>query len=91
MLVVTALWSGDIAISELRSCVTCIPRFCNSCAILRLRLNVTSFSKNFGANVAPVYNVVITGSLLAIIPLIIAFLFLQRYWQSGLASGGIKA
>ena len=27
---------------------------------------------------------VITGSLISIIPLIIAFLFLQRYWQSGL-------
>ena len=27
----------------------------------------------------------ITGSLLTIVPLIVAFLFLQRYWQSGLA------
>jgi multiple sugar transport system permease protein len=35
--------------------------------------------------------VVITGSLLSIIPLVVAFLFLQRYWQSGLASGGVKA
>lgn len=33
---------------------------------------------------------VITGSLLSIIPLIIAFLFLQRYWQSGLATGSVK-
>lgn len=35
-------------------------------------------------------NLILTGSLLAIIPLIIAFLFLQKYWQSGLASGAVK-
>jgi multiple sugar transport system permease protein len=29
----------------------------------------------------------LTGSLLAIAPLIAAFLLLQRYWQSGLAAG----
>ena len=34
---------------------------------------------------------VITGSLLAVVPLVIAFLFLQRYWESGLATGGVKA
>ena len=37
------------------------------------------------------FSTVITGSLLAIIPLVIAFLFLQRYWESGLATGGVKA
>lgn len=38
----------------------------------------------------PLQNVILTGSLLTIIPLIIAFLFLQRYWQSGLAAGSVK-
>ena len=33
---------------------------------------------------------VITGSLLSIIPLGAAFLMLQRYWQSGLGAGGVK-
>ena len=33
---------------------------------------------------------VITGSLLSIIPLVAAFLMLQRYWQSGLGAGGVK-
>ncbi|MGW0332881.1 carbohydrate ABC transporter permease [Streptomyces sp. NPDC003011] len=33
---------------------------------------------------------VVTGSLISIIPLVAAFLLLQRYWQSGLASGGVK-
>lgn len=36
------------------------------------------------------YPLVITGSLIAIIPLIVCFLFLQRYWQSGLAAGSVK-
>ena len=33
---------------------------------------------------------IITGSLVSVVPLIIVFLFLQRYWQSGLATGGVK-
>ncbi|MBC2900301.1 carbohydrate ABC transporter permease [Streptomyces cupreus] len=33
---------------------------------------------------------VTTGSLLSLIPLVIAFLLLQRNWQSGLATGGVK-
>jgi multiple sugar transport system permease protein len=33
---------------------------------------------------------VTTGSLLSILPLVVAFLFLQRYWQSGLANGAVK-
>jgi len=33
---------------------------------------------------------VVTGSLLSIIPLVVAFLLLQRYWQSGLATGAVK-
>jgi multiple sugar transport system permease protein len=33
---------------------------------------------------------VITGALIAILPLIAAFLFLQRYWQGGLAIGSFR-
>jgi len=36
------------------------------------------------------YNLVITGSLISVLPLIVAFVFLQRFWQSGLGSGGVK-
>ncbi|GAA3641765.1 carbohydrate ABC transporter permease [Microbacterium awajiense] len=44
-----------------------------------------------GVNVAePLYPLVITGALVAILPLCVAFVFLQRYWQSGIAAGGIK-
>jgi len=37
-----------------------------------------------------IFNLVIAGSLLTILPLIAAFLLLQRYWQSGLAAGSVK-
>lgn len=38
----------------------------------------------------PIQNLVMTGSLITIIPLVIAFLALQKYWQSGLAAGAVK-
>jgi multiple sugar transport system permease protein len=44
-----------------------------------------------GGGSQALFSIVITGSLLSIIPLVVAFLFLQRYWQSGLATGGVKA
>jgi multiple sugar transport system permease protein len=37
-----------------------------------------------------VFNLVITGALLTILPLLAVFLLLQRYWQSGLAAGSVK-
>ena len=37
-----------------------------------------------------IQNLVITGSLVTIIPLVVAFLCLQKYWQSGLAAGAVK-
>ena len=44
-----------------------------------------------GSGSQALFSTVITGSLISIIPLVVAFLFLQRYWQSGLATGGVKA
>ena len=43
-----------------------------------------------GGSAQALFSTVITGSLIAIVPLIVAFLFLQRYWQSGLATGSVK-
>ncbi|SEE95113.1 carbohydrate ABC transporter permease [Ruania alba] len=43
-----------------------------------------------GSGSQALFSMVITGSLVSIIPLVIAFLFLQRYWQTGLATGGVK-
>ena len=35
------------------------------------------------------FNLIVTGSFLAVLPLIAMFLFLQRYWRAGLAFGGV--
>ncbi|MGW4928351.1 carbohydrate ABC transporter permease [Agromyces sp. NPDC004153] len=43
-----------------------------------------------GGGAQALFSTVITGSFVAVVPLIIAFLFLQRYWQSGLATGSVK-
>lgn len=48
-----------------------------------------SLSTGGGGSTA-VFSTVITGSFVSIIPLIVAFLYLQRYWQSGLAAGSTK-
>ncbi len=39
----------------------------------------------------PLYPLVITGSLVSIIPLILAFLVLQRYWKGGLVFGSVQS
>ncbi|WP_405758359.1 MULTISPECIES: carbohydrate ABC transporter permease [unclassified Streptomyces] len=36
------------------------------------------------------YPLVITGSLVAVVPLVLAFLGLQRFWRSGLTAGAVK-
>jgi multiple sugar transport system permease protein len=43
-----------------------------------------------GGGAQALFSTVITGAFLSIIPLIIAFLYLQRFWQTGLATGGVK-
>lgn len=47
-------------------------------------------AQSIGAGSEPIYNLVIMGSLLTIIPIIVAFLLLQRFWQSGLSAGSVK-
>ncbi|MFZ3495753.1 carbohydrate ABC transporter permease [Streptomyces sp. 5.8] len=37
-----------------------------------------------------VFDLIITGSLLTIVPIVAVFLLLQRFWQSGLAAGSVK-
>jgi multiple sugar transport system permease protein len=43
-----------------------------------------------GAGGETLWNLVVTGAFLSVLPLIGAFLALQRYWQGGLALGAIK-
>ncbi|KJK11424.1 ABC transporter permease [Terrabacter sp. 28] len=47
-------------------------------------------SQGAGIGAQPIFNLVITGALLTIIPILLAFLFMQRYWQSGLSAGSVK-
>jgi multiple sugar transport system permease protein len=45
---------------------------------------------NRGSTAPALYSLVVTGALLSIIPLIILFLALQRYWRTDIASGAVK-
>jgi multiple sugar transport system permease protein len=47
-------------------------------------------SQSFNVGLEAIPHLVITGSLITIIPLIAVFLVLQRYWRSGLAAGSVK-
>jgi multiple sugar transport system permease protein len=59
---------------------------------LTVGLNQWNDQANSGTSGAgdATYTIILTGSLLSIVPLIIAFLVLQRFWQSGLATGSVK-
>ena len=41
-------------------------------------------------NIETLYAIVITGSVVAILPVMALFLILQRYWQRGLALGSVR-
>ncbi len=43
-----------------------------------------------GTGTTSLWSLIILGSLVSIVPLIVAFLSLQRYWRGGLAIGSIK-
>ncbi|MDA0632032.1 carbohydrate ABC transporter permease [Nonomuraea sp. MCN248] len=43
-----------------------------------------------GSNQPSLYNLILTGALLSIIPLIALFLTMQRYWRTDLSSGAVK-
>ena len=45
---------------------------------------------NRGSSAPSLYGLVVTGAMLSIIPLIILFLALQRYWRTDIASGAVK-
>lgn len=54
-------------------------------------LSLGLYTWNSAATVSPeYYPLVVIGSLLAVVPLIVAFTTLQRYWKSGLTAGSVK-
>jgi multiple sugar transport system permease protein len=46
---------------------------------------------NQGSTVPALYSLVIIGSLLSIVPMVVLFLSLQRYWRVDLSAGSVKA
>jgi multiple sugar transport system permease protein len=44
-----------------------------------------------GSGGALLFTVVMAGALVSILPVIVAFLIMQRFWQGGLQAGGVKA
>ncbi len=42
------------------------------------------------ASTIPLYPLIVTGSVIGTLPMMLIFLFLQRFWQNGLALGSIK-
>lgn len=46
-------------------------------------------STSGGADI--LFSTVLMGSLISVVPLVIAFIYLQRYWQSGLTAGSVKS
>jgi multiple sugar transport system permease protein len=57
---------------------------------LTVGLRTWYMSATIGNGGQALFNVIVAGSLVAIIPLIIAFLLLQRYWRGGLTIGAVK-
>ena len=47
-------------------------------------------SATSGSGGALLFTVVMAGSLVSILPVILAFLMIQRFWQGGLATGAVK-
>ena len=48
-------------------------------------------SATSGSGGTVLFTIVMAGALVSVLPVIAAFLFMQRWWQGGLASGGVKA
>jgi multiple sugar transport system permease protein len=47
-------------------------------------------SSNSGTGTDSLWSLIVIGSFISIIPLVIAFLTMRRYWQGGLAIGSLK-
>ncbi|MEN3535944.1 carbohydrate ABC transporter permease [Microbispora sp. ZYX-F-249] len=44
-----------------------------------------------GANQPSLYNLILTGTMLSLVPLIALFLTMQRYWRTDLSGGAVKS
>ncbi|MGW4158381.1 carbohydrate ABC transporter permease [Streptomyces sp. NPDC004788] len=54
-------------------------------------LSLGLYAWNSNAHAEPgYYPLVVTGSVLAVVPLVVAFVSLQRHWKAGLTAGSVK-
>jgi len=53
-------------------------------------LNNWQALSNAGAGGEQVWNLIVTGAAVSILPLVLSFLSLQKYWQGGLSLGSLK-
>ncbi|MCL3863066.1 carbohydrate ABC transporter permease [Actinotalea sp. K2] len=53
-------------------------------------LNNWQALSNAGAGGEQVWNLITTGAFVSVLPLVLSFLLLQRYWQGGLSLGSLK-
>lgn len=44
-----------------------------------------------GSAAEQIWNLLTSGAFISVIPMVLAFIFLQRYWVGGLATGSVKA
>ena len=52
--------------------------------------NLVSALSNAGAGGEQVWNLITSGAFISVLPLLLSFLLLQRYWQGGLTLGSVK-
>ena len=57
---------------------------------LTLGLNIWNSLSSAAGGGEPLYNVIALGSLISVLPLLTVFIFLGRYWRSGLTTGATK-
>ncbi|MFI6090800.1 carbohydrate ABC transporter permease [Streptomyces sp. NPDC051218] len=53
-------------------------------------VGIVGWQAQRGIGSAVPYNVVITAALISVVPLVVLFLSLQRFWRSGLVAGSLK-
>lgn len=59
-------------------------------ALYPLTLGLTVWNSATESGRGLPYSIIVTGALVSILPLALAYIFLQRYWRSGLTAGASK-
>jgi multiple sugar transport system permease protein len=60
----------------------------NSSSLQPVTVGLVQWRSEFASGVPPLLS--ITGAALSLVPLLVAFITLQRYWRNGLTAGSLK-